>query len=478
MNQIEVLSQDQIATVHGNSLELLRDLGMQLPHAGVLEALEGAGAQVDHEKQIARFPEKLVEESVEIAGKKYVIYGRDGSKTARFGYGDFVVVSSGGQFAWVDEDGAERRTPTAEDMELGILFGDALENMTIVGPLCVPQDVPANARDVYSAAQLMKGTTKPVHFWVTNGATLKYVLEIYEAIAGGKNEHREKPRIAGFIEPISPLRFPLTGLEIMVGCVEVGLPLCFGPMAQVGATAPCSLAGTFVQENAEILGGIAIAQALQPGTPVCYGGIPHLMDMRTAMISFGSPEQALMAVAMTQMAKHYGLPVYINVGAGDSKRVDVQSGLERGMTLLAGAFAGADTFGHMGISGMDQGASIEQLIVDNEMINYVKRILQGFDFDEDALAMQVIKSVGIGGHYMDEAHTYERFRRDFWYPDGFDRRGYQEWRDDGAKSMLDWAKQRKNQIIDDHEREPLDADLARELDRIVATAFKEVPELA
>ena len=129
-----------------------------------------------------------------------------------------------------------------------------------------------------------------------------------------------------------------------------------------------------------------------------------------------------MAVAATQIAKHYGLPVYINVGMGDSKCIDAQSGLERGMTLLMGALAGADTFGHMGICGADQGASLEQLVIDNEMAAYVKRILRGFEVNEDTLAVEVIKRVGIGQNFLADHHTVDHFRQEIWFPTGFDRR--------------------------------------------------------
>lgn len=293
-------------------------------------------------------------------------------------------------------------------------------------------------------------------------------------MAGGKEEHRRHPMLAGFVEPISPLRFARTGLEILIGCAQEGLPICFGPMAQSGATAPATLAGTMVVENAEILAGITIAQVLGPGCPVCYGGILHIMDLRTTTISFGSPEQALMAVAMTQIAKHYGLPVYINVGIGDSKRIDAQTGLERGMTLLMGALAGADTFGHMGICGADQDASLEQLIVDNEMAAYVKRVLHGFAVNEETLAQDVIKRIGIGGNYLADAHTVTHFRQELWFPEGFDRRSWEEWWDDGAPSMVDWARRRKETILVQHKPKLIEAQLALEIDGIVDIAAREL----
>ncbi|MGD2176608.1 MAG: trimethylamine methyltransferase family protein [Anaerolineae bacterium] len=471
---LTLLSPHEVEAIHDASLAILRDVGVHLPNEEVLDALIEAGAEVDRDARTAHMPQRLVMEAIEKAGRRLTLHGRDAAQTARFGHGDFVLVSSPGQFAWVDEDGVERREPTQEDARAGIRVGDVLEQIDIVGAMGMALDVPAEYRDVWMAAELVKGTTKPTHVWVANGGTLRYILEIYEAVMGGREAHREQPMIAAFVEPISPLRFPETGLDILITCARRGLPVGFGPMVQAGATGPATLAGTLALENAEILAGIVVAQTLGPGVPVCYGGIPHIMDMRTSQISFGSPEQGVMAVAMTQVARHYGLPVYVNVGLSDSKRVDAQSGLERGMTLLMGALAGADTFGHMGILGADQAGSLQQLIVDDRMAAYVKRVLRGLSVDEETLALDVIKKVGIGGNFLGEAHTHRHFRRELWFPIAFDRRRWEDWWTDGALSMADWALERKTEILADHHRPPLEAELVREIEEIVAAARRDL----
>jgi len=471
-----VLAQRDIEAIHNISLAILRDLGVSLPSREVLDALAQAGADVDLNHQVVRIPERLVVEAIERAGKRYVLHGRGPDQTARFGYGDCVLVSSPGQFACVDEDGGQRRQPTQKDARAGICVADALEHIDIVGAVGQAMDVPAEYRDVWLAAELVKGSPKPTHVWVANSRTLEYILRIYEAVTGGREAHRRRPMIAAFVEPISPLRFPETGLEILVTCARYGLPVGFGPMVQAGATGPATLAGTLALENAEILAGIVLAQTFGPGVPVCYGGIPHIMDMRSSQISFGSPEQGLMAVVMTQMARYYDLPVYVNVGLSDSKRVDVQSGLERGMTLLMGALAGADTFGHMGILGADQAGSLEQLIADNEMAAYVKRVLRGFSVDEDTLALDVIRQVGIGGNFLGESHTYDHFRQELWFPTAFDRRRWDEWWADGARTMADWAHEHKVQILEEHHPTAPDPDLIREIDSIVVAAQRDLLE--
>ena len=163
-------------------------------------------------------------------------------------------------------------------------------------------------REIWLTAELVKRTNNPTRCWIADGRTVPYILEIYKAVAGGERELRERPQIEAFIELISPLQMPATGMEILLEFTRLGLPVSYGPMVMAGATGPVTLAGTLAQENAESLAAIVITQVLCPGTPVMYGGIPHIMDLHTAAISFASPEQGLMAIAMTQIAKSYGLP--------------------------------------------------------------------------------------------------------------------------------------------------------------------------
>lgn len=477
-SSLTVISKSEMKMIQDTSLAVLRDVGVRVPHKEVLDHLAQAGARVDFEREVAYLDEKLVLDAVAKAGKQHIWYGRDGLRQARFGYGEAVICSSPGQYAWVEKPGGPRRNPTRQDVADAIRIGDALDNVDIVGAMAVPVDVPLPVRDIYLTTEIVKGTTKPGHCWVADGTTLAYILEIYEAAAGGRDAHRQKPRIQGFIEPISPLGFAKPGLEILLLCAQRGVPLSFGPMSQAGATGPVTLAGTLAQENAEVLAGITITQAIQPGCPVCYGGIPHVMDMREMLISFGSPEQGIMATAMIQIAKDYGFPVYVNVGCGDSKLPDIQTGLERGMLMLMGALAGGDLLGHMGICGADQGASLEQLVIDNAMISYVKRILHGFSVSEETLALDLIKQVGIGGNYLAEEHTVKHFRQEIWIPKGFDRRNWDAWYADGAHSMADWAVAQVEHIRTHHSVPLPEAGLVKEIERILAAAERQLLDSA
>ncbi|MDI7275021.1 MAG: trimethylamine methyltransferase family protein [Anaerolineae bacterium] len=475
MPRYGILTTEEIQRLHEATLFVLDRVGVRVHHEGIVERLAEAGAQVDRSAGLARMGEDLVMRSLQQAGKQFILYGRDGTRRARFGYGDIVTISSPGQYSWVDWRERRRYPPTTRELLQAIRVGDALEHIDIVGAMTQPVDVPEPIRDIYLTAELVKHTAKPARAWIKNGLTARYVLEIYRIVAGGAEALRQRPQVEHFVEPISPLQMPRTGMEILLEFAEAGLPVSIGPMVQASATGPATLAGTLVQENAEILAALVIAQVLRPGTPVMYGGIPHIMDPRTALISFGSPEQALMAVAMVQVAHHYGLPVYVNTGLGDSKVVDVQTGYDRGMTFLMGALAGGDLLGHMGISGADQGASLLQLVADNEMIGYVKRIVRGIDLAPDRLATEVIAEVGPGGNYLGLEHTVRHYREEFWIPSRlWDRMSWDAWEEAGATTMAERAAARLEEILATHELQPIDEAMAREIDRVVAAARREL----
>jgi len=472
--RLQFLSDGEIHAIHDASLAILRDPGVMVHHDEVLSLLADAGAQVDPNTKIARLSESLVMDSIARAGKKYILYGRSPQRTARFGYGDFVLMSSPGQYAWVDAETGERRPPTTDDLADAIRLGDALPNINIVGAMAMAADVHAAYRDVVLTAALVKGTTKPTRAWVANGRTARYVLEIYRTVAGGEAALRDRPMVEAFLEPISPLQLPRDGLDILIEFVRAGQPASFGPMAMASGTAPATLAGTLAQENAEILAGMVVTQLVAPGTPVTYGGIPHVMDPRTNICSFGSPEQAIMAVAMVQMARFYGFPVYINVGLTDAKVPDAQAGIEKGASLVLGVLAGADTFGHAGICGTDHAGSLPWLLIDDELMAFAKRTARGLEVNPETLATDVVRQVGPAGNFLSEEHTVRHFRGEIWPPGpAWTRQTWDGWAGAGGTSMGERAAAEVRRILTAHEPEPMDEGLAREVDRIVEAARRD-----
>ena len=465
-----ILTQDQIRRIHETSLAILERVGVLVPHEGMLGRFADSGASVDFPSQRVRIPPDLVMRCLDQAGKQFSIYGRDLSKKAEFGVGKRNYNAIAGEAYWVEELRGPRRFASLDDVATASRFCDALDHINIPGAMSDPHEIPASHRCVEVMATMLRNTTKPIHFWFHDRASAKYLIEMMIALRGSEAKAAEYPVCYPFLEPISPLRFPFNGIDLLFETARLNLPVPIGPMAQMGLSAPATVAGTLAQENAEILAGVCITQLIRPGMPVCYGGICHAFDMRTTQLIFSGPEQAIFGVAMTQMGKHYGLPVYINVGLTDSKCADAQAGLEAGITLAMGAAAGADIFGHMGISGVDQASSLDILVLQHEVISYVESMMREIDFSDDALGLEAIESVGPGGSFIDTDHTAEHFRKELWFPKLLDREYYQAWLDAGATDMSERCRQMKGDILCTHVPEPLDLNLEQELDNIVVSA--------
>ncbi len=463
-----VLTEEDLPRIHEASRRLLEEVGVHVPHPEVRRRFADAGAAVEEASAMVRIPEALVRQSLASAGKRFTLYGRDLEKRAEFGVGKRNYNSSAGQALWLDDDTGERRYASLQDVRAAARVVDALPDLTLAGAMSDPHELAPEYGAAAVFAELVRHTSKPLTLWFHNRFVSRAIVEMMIALRGSEQAATQYPFAYPFLEPISPLRFPFHGIDMLFETARLNLPVPIGPMCQAGLSGPATLAGTLAVENAEILAGVCITQLIRPGMPVCYGGLPHAFDMRTTQLIFGGPEQALMAVAMTQLGKHYGLPVYINVGLTDAKAPDAQAGMEAGLTLALGALAGADIFGHLGICGADQASSLDMLVMQHELIGFVERVLRGFAVDEESLAVEVIKAVGPGGSFMDQEHTARHFRQELWFPKLLDRQFYAAWAAQGKRTLADRCRECKEQLLREHAAAPLPEETDRELERVLA----------
>lgn len=468
----EIIPPEQLKIISDYSFRILGETGIRVYHEKVLNVLSDHGAQVDKKSSTVKLNEEIINKAIKDANKKHILYGRDRNKTSKFGYNTVNFNGSSGQYQIVDSETNLRRSPTLKDLRDAIVIGEKLDSINIVGSIVVPSDLPFEVADILSFYHLLLMSSKPFTSWVFSGQTARSIIEMMEIIAGSKDELKQYPPYEVFIEPISPLTFRKESLDILIEFADADLPVGFSPMVQTGATGPCSLVGTMMQENAEILAGIVIAQLLKPGLPVSYGGIPHFFDMKAQMISFGSPEQALMAAGMTQLGKYYGFPVYNNTGMSDSKCIDAQYGIEAAGTLAFGLLSGGDIFGHLGILGSDNAASLTQLILDNEMASFFKRIFTGFNFDEIEESFNEINE-SIGGNFFSKELTIKNFKKSFWYPQLFDRRPWDIWVENGGNNIIEKAQIKKKKLLEEYNKSLLiDDEKLKELNKLIKRLIK------
>jgi len=235
----------------------------------------------------------------------------------------------------------------------------------------------------------------------------------------------------------------------------------------MGALGPMSIAWSTASANCDVLSGLVVHQLANPGAPFIYGVGVSVMDMRTAIDSYGAPEHHLADVVNAQVAHSYGLPAWGYAADTDSKVVDLQAALEYFSATIMGFLSGCNLLHDVGYLESGMTASCESIVLGNEVVEFVRRLLQNVDVDEDSLAVEVIKRVGPGETFLKEGHTRTHLR-DFWYSPLLDRGRYTEWDWEGRPTVLDRLRQQVQVILSSHKPPPLDESIIRSIDAFIA----------
>jgi len=231
--RLHILGEQGVARIDEAARSILERTGVEIPHDEMLRLFARAGAQVDSSSHRVRIPSRLVDECLASAGKTFAIYGRDRTRKASFGTGSRNYNSIAGEAYWVDTDG-RRRFAELNDVVRAARLADVLPCITIAGAMADPHEIDVSYRCVEVAAALLRTTTKPVTFWFHDRASAAFVVELLTVLAGSCEELAAYPQAYPFLEPISPLRFPRNGIDLLFETRRVPLPVPIGPMAQVG----------------------------------------------------------------------------------------------------------------------------------------------------------------------------------------------------------------------------------------------------
>jgi trimethylamine---corrinoid protein Co-methyltransferase len=256
-------------------------------------------------------------------------------------------------------------------------------------------------------------------------------------------------------------------------CAKYGIPAEILPMPQLGATGPVTLAGSLAQLNAEFLSGLVISQLAKPGAPVIYGGSPTTFDMRHCTARLGAIETVMLGCAYAQMGKFYGLPTHMYLGLSDTKVVDAQAGFESATGIILGALAGINVISGPGMLDLENCLSYEKLVIDDTICGMAERLVRGIDVNDETLALEAIRRVGAGGHFLADKHTIEWFKKELFIPSELvDRQDLKLWKEQGSKDIFKRAKEVAQRIIKDHKPEPLPPDIEKKLNSVTRKIMK------
>jgi trimethylamine--corrinoid protein Co-methyltransferase len=251
----------------------------------------------------------------------------------------------------------------------------------------------------------------------------------------------------------------------MLRWAEHGVPITLLSMAMGGASAPATLLGELVVINADILAWIVALQILYPGTPLLYGSVSAVLDMRTGLLPLGSPERGMINAGAAQMARYYGIPSMCGGLSSDAKELDAQAGFEKAITALPLMQEGADII--YGVGATDAGSSISytQMVLDDELIAGLRRLMDGIEVHDLAEEVALIKANTPRGNFLRAKHTRRTFR-EHWLPGLLSRDSYEAWQARG-ESIEDLCRHRAQELLAGHRPPMLPACVEAELERIV-----------
>jgi trimethylamine--corrinoid protein Co-methyltransferase len=257
-------------------------------------------------------------------------------------------------------------------------------------------------------------------------------------------------------------------LGAIIEYARVGQPQLISSLVIAGATGPTTLAGTLALQNAEILAGIVFTQLVREGTPVVFSGSSSNTEMRSGALSIGSPEMAVNAAATAQMGRFYNLPVRGGGAISDAKVPDAQAAYESMMSLLMAQVSRVNFVLHSaGILESYSCMSYEKFVIDDEICGMVKRIKKAYEVNADTLALDVIKAVGPGGHFLDQDHTFEHFRSEFYQPMISNRDNFDTWQAGGSQQIMETANRKVKQILADYSPPDLPAEADKDLKQFI-----------
>jgi trimethylamine--corrinoid protein Co-methyltransferase len=469
---LEVLNAEAIEIIEANAETVLEEIGVNFTdNPGALKLWKDAGADVDGVR--VRIPRGLARQLCATAPATYTQHARNPERNVVIGGRNLVLAPVYGPPFVRDEGG--RRYATIEDFRKFVKLAYMSKWLHHSGgTVCEPTDVPVNKRHLDMLLAHMTLSDKPYMGSVTAPERAEDSVAMSEILFGGLND---RTVMTSLININSPLTFD----GIMMGALEVyakaNQAAIVSPFIVGGAMAPVTVAGTLTQVLAEILTGVAYSQLVKKGAPVIAGAFVTSIDMNSGAPTFGTPEASLITYGAGQLVRRLGVP-YRSAGAFcGSKLPDAQAAYESANSLNMGLLSGVNFMLHA--CGWLEGglvSSFEKFVMDADQLGVLHGVAKGVDVTENGQAMDAMREVGPGGHYLGCAHTQGNFKSAFWRTDLFDYKPFETWDEEGARDTVQLSRERVAKMLGDYQQPQIDPGLNEALNDYVARKKASMPD--
>jgi trimethylamine---corrinoid protein Co-methyltransferase len=462
--RFEVLSAAEIEQIDAASMTVLAETGLKVELKKALQLFKEAGCQVDDNEKKVLIPQKLVQWAIEQAPSIFTLYGNDPDFKLEIGGENVNFAGLGTPTAILDPENGAYRPTNLDDLVRHLKLINACQYINSTQMDVWPNDIPMTTIHAEAIWAWAHHSRKPFGMGCYGYLPTLDMMKMMAIAVGGKEELRRLPRFFSICSVVSPLQMSKEQLEGLLICADYGQPLAMSPEAIAGATAPASLAGLLVQENAAILAHITLAQIFRPGTPVLYGTVSTIANMKLGTVALGAVETGLISAASAQLARYYGLPIRSVGGVTEAKIEDIQAGLERCSTIMQAALSGVNYITCAGTLDSTMLESEPLLLIDDEWCGAVARVREGITVNSDTLALDLIKEKGFSGHYLAEEHTVKHFKQEHYMPSMLVREPHATWVSQGSNNLMERAKEKVREIIDHHQPMVIDPQIEQDLD--------------
>lgn len=448
------LTDGDIERIHTTALDVLENIGIGEPIPEILNYAVPKGCVLGDDNRL-RFPRALMEDLIDISAKEYVLHAPDPEYDAEIKGQRVFFSTSGEAVSILDYESQSFRPTRLVDLYDAARLADHLEHIHQFGQPFIAAEYSNDifVHDMNIGYAELAGTRKSFALGIAEVAHIEPLIAMFDTYLGEEGGFLKRPFCTfGGCPIVSPLRFGRDNAEVLVKLAELGLVGDVAVAPQAGATAPAALAGTLVQTFAETLACLAVVNLVRPGSPINFGMWPFISDLRTGAFSGGSGEEALVMAATAQLCNHYGLITSVACGMTDSKTMDAQAGYEKAITATALALAGGNLIAaYPGVVGSLIGQSFEGMVIDNDMLGSVQRLVRGIEVTDETLSYEVIEETVSGtGHYLSHAQTLELMQSEYLYPDTADRRTPGEWEETGKQDIYALAHEKVKEILSRH----------------------------
>lgn len=464
--RLQMLSTEQVEAIHHASLDILARTGIVMKHEGARQLLLEAGAWESGGR--LKIPEHVVMDAIASAPSRIPMHNRLGELTMPL-EADNVFFGTGSDCIFtIDVETGERRPALLADVRRIAHLCDGLDQIDFVMSMATPSDVPTHDHYLHAFIAMLRGSVKPNVYTARDRADMEDIYRIACAVAGGEDALRERPFLMLYAEPISPLLFNEESVDKLLFCAEKGIPAAYPPSPNTGGGGPITLAGALALGNAECLVGLVLTQLVRRGAPFLYGMNTAALDMKSAIVSYGSPEWATGMPACTDLARYYGLPSWGAAGATDSKVVDAQAGAEAATSIMTALLSRTNLVHDVGYIEYGSTSSMAMVVLANEIIRAARYIMGGVEVSERTLAREAIHRAVPGGGFLADEHTLHNWRWAQWRPDLYDRQRYDAWVQGGSEELAARASERARRILAEHEVPPLPQEAEQVIGEVLA----------